>query len=74
MNSQENSYDPPLGPSRRVKKLQAQRVARLEKVTDVSKKVLGYVRVSTEEQHRKAMVLMLRTEPSGRLRSRKALS
>ena len=50
MNSQENLYGPPIGPSRRVQKLQAQRVARLEQVTDVSKKVLGYVRVSTEEQ------------------------
>lgn len=50
MNSQENSYDPPIGPSRRVQKLQAQRVARLEKATDVGKKVLGYIRVSTEEQ------------------------
>jgi hypothetical protein len=50
MNSQENSYAPPVGPSRRVQKLQAQRVAHLEQVTDVSKKVLGYVRVSTEEQ------------------------
>src|SRR3982074_1566923 len=50
MNSQENSYNPPIGPSRRIQKLQAQRVARLEKVMDVSKKVLGYVRVSTEEQ------------------------
>jgi len=50
MNSQENSYGLPIDPSRRVQKLQAKRVARLEQVTDVSKKALGYVRVSTEEQ------------------------
>jgi site-specific DNA recombinase len=50
MNSQENSYGHPTDPSRRVQKLQAKRVARLERVTDISKKVLGYIRVSTEEQ------------------------
>jgi site-specific DNA recombinase len=50
MNSQESLYDRPVDGSRRVQKLQAQRIARLEQVTDVSKKVLGYVRVSTEEQ------------------------
>jgi site-specific DNA recombinase len=50
MNSQESSYGLPIDRSRRVQKLQAKQVARLEQVTDVSKKVLGYVRVSTEEQ------------------------
>ena len=50
MNSQESSYDRPLDRSRRVQKLQAKQVARVEQVSDVSKKVLGYVRVSTEEQ------------------------
>jgi len=50
MNSQENSYDRPGQRSRRVQKLQAKQVARIEQVIDVSKKVLGYVRVSTEEQ------------------------
>jgi site-specific DNA recombinase len=50
MNSLENSYDQPVERSRRVQKLQAKQVARIEQVTDVSKKVLGYVRVSTEEQ------------------------
>lgn len=50
MNSQENSYDRPIDGSRRVQKLQAKQVARIEQVTDVSRKVLGYVRVSTEEQ------------------------
>lgn len=50
MNSQENSYDRPIDGSRRVQKLQAKQVARIEQVTDISKKVLGYVRVSTEEQ------------------------
>jgi site-specific DNA recombinase len=50
MNSQENSYDPPIDRSRRVQKLQAKQVARLEQATDISKKVLGYIRVSTEEQ------------------------
>ena len=50
MNSQESSYGQPIDSSRRVQKLQAKQVARLEQVVDVSKKVLGYVRVSTEEQ------------------------
>src|ERR1700704_1474864 len=50
MNSQESLYSLPGSRSKRVQKLQAQRIARLEQVTDVSKKVLGYVRVSTEEQ------------------------
>jgi site-specific DNA recombinase len=50
MNSQENSYGIPIDRSRRVQKLQAKQVARIEQATDISKKVLGYVRVSTEEQ------------------------
>jgi site-specific DNA recombinase len=50
MNSQENSYDFPMDRSRRVQKLQAKQVARIEQATDISKKVLGYIRVSTEEQ------------------------
>ena len=50
MNSQKNSYDRPIDGSRRVQRLQAKQVARIEQVTDISKKVLGYVRVSTEEQ------------------------
>src|SRR4030081_1226565 len=50
MNSQESLYSLPGSRSKRVQKLQAKRVARLEAVTDVSKKVRGYVRVSTEEQ------------------------
>jgi hypothetical protein len=50
MNSQESLYSLPGSRSRRVQKLQAKRVARLEQVTDISKNVLGYVRVSTEEQ------------------------
>ncbi len=50
MNSQENSYALPATGSNRVRNLQAKRVERLEQAIDVSKKVVGYVRVSTEEQ------------------------
>jgi site-specific DNA recombinase len=50
MNSQENSYGLPRTGSKRIRKLQAKRVERLEQAVDVSKKVVGYVRVSTEEQ------------------------
>ena len=50
MNSQENLYALPATGSKRVRNLQAKRVERLEQAVDVSKKVVGYVRVSTEEQ------------------------
>ena len=50
MNSQENSYCLPIDRSRGVQKLQAKQIARIEQATDTSKKVLRYIRVSTEEQ------------------------
>ena len=60
--------------SRRVQKLQAKQVARIERITDVSRKVLGYVRVSTEEQASKGHGLVLRSAPSVPLSSRRALN